>query len=92
VFIGFQWVCFSTQFFIMAAVPDVPESIEYHHQRSIYLNSKIIDQVADDVVDNTVVAEKFVPISTYPSGAADANTFMRDSQGGSLGKSPLHNA
>ena len=91
IFIGFQWVCFSTQFFIMAAIPDIPESIQYHKQRSIYLNNKIIDQVADDIIDNTIVAAKFVPISTYPTGAADVNTYVRDSQGGSSGKSPLHN-
>lgn len=48
VFILFQWVCFISQAFIMAIIPDIPEEIDIQLQRTDFIVRKLIDKVGDD--------------------------------------------
>lgn len=47
-FMGFQWFCFSVQFFLMEAIPDVTFSVEVQIQRVAFICSKLLDKVSDD--------------------------------------------
>ncbi len=66
IFILFQWVCFSLQFFIMAIIPDVPEEIEIQQERTAFIVRKVIDQVADDNNEDVPGANDPVQFQKYP--------------------------
>jgi hypothetical protein len=58
----------------MALIPDVPESIEIQMERTKFFVSKVIDKVADDVLDESVdgnddpiIVQNFNQISTTSS-------------------------
>jgi anoctamin-10/anoctamin-7 len=50
-FIGFQWLCFLSQFIIQVAVPDVPYEIEIQQQRTEHIYNKLILRIPDDEID-----------------------------------------
>ena len=65
-FILFTWVCFLTQAVVMAAIPDIPESIELHQARAEFLQSKIIDKVEDDSIVGLEGRQFRLEIEEYP--------------------------
>jgi len=57
VFIGFQWFCFSMQFLIMEVIPDIPEEVVIQQARTEFIDRKLIDLVADDVIHNPELSD-----------------------------------
>eukprot|EP01031_Cornospumella_fuschlensis_P027354 gene27354-33040_t len=67
VFILFQYVCFSLQGLIMAAIPDIPEEIEIQQARTTFIVDKLVDKVADDVDDDVKgLGDTELEYQTYP--------------------------
>lgn len=52
IFLGFQWVLISIQFFTQAIIPDVPEEVELQIQRADFMNDKVLDHVEDEDFDD----------------------------------------
>lgn len=66
IFIGFQWSCFSLQALLMAAIPDVPESVEIQLTRTAFLVDKFVDLVPDDVKETDLTIENSNELQSYP--------------------------
>ena len=48
IFIGFQWVLFSTQYIASALIPDTPNEVEIQCARIEFFNDKIIDRIPEN--------------------------------------------
>jgi hypothetical protein len=66
IFVAFQWALFAAQLGLMVFIEDESESIWYQKQRSAYLETKLIDQVADDTVKSKVDEVEEVHLEEYP--------------------------
>jgi len=77
IFIGFQWICFSAQAIIMEAIPDEPEEIVFHKRRAVHLESKIIDRVEDDVIEQYSAERLSLQVQEYPTSKGG---FFKDAE------------
>lgn len=66
IFIGFQWSCFSLQALLMAAIPDVPESVEIQIERAAFLVDKFVDLVPDDLRQENLNFPNLHDLRDYP--------------------------
>jgi hypothetical protein len=48
IFIGFQWVLLSIQFFAQEVIDDVPSEVQIQLERTDFINEKVIEKVADE--------------------------------------------
>jgi len=80
IFIGFQWICFSAQAIIMEAIPDEPEEIVFHKRRAVHLESKIIDRVEDDVIEQYSAERMSLQVQEYPTSKGG---FFKDTENAS---------
>ncbi|CAM9545997.1 unnamed protein product [Ectocarpus sp. 8 AP-2014] len=51
-FILFQWVAFIFMAGLGATVPDMPEDVTIQQQRTMFLSSKMVDKIADEMDDD----------------------------------------
>jgi hypothetical protein len=66
IFIGFQWFCYTLQFLLMEAIPDIPEEVIIQHKRSDFIVSKVIDKIADDLTSEIPNSEP-LELREYPT-------------------------
>ena len=50
----------------MVAIPDTPEEIAIQLERSKFIESKLIDQVADDSSSDKLYVDQLIRFETYP--------------------------
>jgi hypothetical protein len=50
-FIGFQWLIFTIQYIVEAAIPDEPYEVQIQVQRASFIVDKLLKKVRDDVAE-----------------------------------------
>ena len=58
-----EHVLLTVKYLIAAIVPDIPENVSDHLEREVYLRSKIVDGVADDVEDEEYETNEMIDLS-----------------------------
>ena len=62
-FVVMEHVLLTVKYLIAAIVPDIPEDVSDHLEREVYLRSKIVDGVADDVEDEEYETNEMIDLS-----------------------------
>ncbi len=79
IFVGFQWVLFSTQYVFSLIVPDIPAEVELQHDRQEFIGRKLLEKEPDEGeledVDATVTNRNSYVLSanilsTFPASLA----------------------
>jgi hypothetical protein len=53
-FIGFQWLIFTVQYIVEAAIPDEPYEVQIQVQRSNFIVDKLLKKLPDDIAETAL--------------------------------------